>query len=164
MSPTPSDQYRPYLKVFIIWHPGMDRPSANGKTNSGRLLAERLYRHFCRDPQTPVSTALGIPVHLLTSADKGHTPTPVNLVSALHSVVVFLVNPSMALDESWKQFVADVAQRALPESGHLVLPVFLRGTGGELGLSGLQGIRISTDSQEEEVPDHDDARDVQLIE
>lgn len=42
MAAAPHRNYRPYLKVYVIWYPGLDRASITGKANSGKLLAERL--------------------------------------------------------------------------------------------------------------------------
>ena len=91
--------YRPFLNIYIVWHPDF---SEAGLT--GQAVAERLYREFCRDPDKPMSTAIGIPIYFRTSAAGGVPPLAIDFDHAEYNVVVFLVDSSMVLDASYQTF------------------------------------------------------------
>ena len=82
-----------YLNIYIVWHPDF---SEGGLT--GQAVAEKLYREFCRDPDKPMSTAIGIPIYFRTSAVGGVSPLAIDFDRAQYNVVVFLVDSSMVLD------------------------------------------------------------------
>jgi hypothetical protein len=82
------ENFRQFLNVFVVWHPKFGE---NGQ--GGRVLAEMLYRNFCRDPERPMSPAVGVPIYFRTSAERGIAPAPIDLGDAFHNVVVVLGRP-----------------------------------------------------------------------
>jgi hypothetical protein len=64
--------YKPYLNLYIIWHPDF-----RGDGKKALAIAEKLYREFCRDPEKPMSPALGIPLYFRTSQKESNAPVPV---------------------------------------------------------------------------------------
>ena len=95
--------YRPYLNIYIVWHPDF---SEGGLT--GQAVAEKLYREFCRDPDKPMSTAIGIPIYFRTSAVGGVSPLAIDFDRAQYNVVVFLVDSSMVLDVSYETYAETI--------------------------------------------------------
>ncbi len=139
--------YKPFLNVHVVWHPGLQGPEV-----AGRTVAERLYREFCRDPERPMSPAVGVPVYFHTSPRKGLTPPPIELHRAHHSVAVFLVNPSMVVDRGWQDYARELGGKASASGGrHLLLPVSLFKEGGTLDVGPTQGIRLDAGRQGWEV-------------
>jgi hypothetical protein len=90
---TSNSGYTPFFNVFVVWHPDFGNDGAIGKA-----VAEMLYREFCRDPERPMSPAVGVRIYFRTSPRAGVAPPPIDLSAAHYNVVVFLVDSSMVLD------------------------------------------------------------------
>jgi hypothetical protein len=132
--------YKPFLNVYIVWHPGFSRAEV-----SGMAIAESLYREFCRDPDRPMSPAIGVPIYFRTSRAEGLPPTPVNLEEAQHNVVAFLVDSSMVLDEAYQKYAAQIAAAMSDGRRHRVLSFLWPDSGGTLKLGNTQQIPLSGD-------------------
>jgi hypothetical protein len=95
--------YRSFLNIYIVWHPDFWEAGL-----TGQAVAERLYREFCRDPDKPMSTAIGMPIYFRTSAAGGVPPLAIDFDRAEYNVVVFLVDSSMVLDASYQIYAETI--------------------------------------------------------
>lgn len=132
-------QYTPFLNIYVVWHPAFSRAEV-----SGVAIAETLYREFCRDPDRPMSPAIGAPVYFRTSRAEGLAPTPIDLDGAEYNVVAFLVDSSMVLDEVYQEYAAQIAAAMADSGRHRVLS-FLWPDSGSLKLGNTQQIPLSGD-------------------
>jgi hypothetical protein len=141
---TSQSVYKPFFNVFIVWHPEFGTDGATGKA-----IAEMLYREFCRDPERPMSPAVGVPIYFRTSQKAAVAPPPIDFNAAYYNVVVFLVDSSMVLDEAYQRFAQDLAQAAT--APHNRLFVFQLPQVGRLRLGNLQQIPLPQDEAERHV-------------
>lgn len=97
MATTP---YRPYLVVYVAWHP---------EYVEGQGLAKHIYTSLTRDIQNPISRGIGIPVFFRSMALAGNeAPTEITLDSAEHCAVVILVDNKMVNSEPWNKYVENL--------------------------------------------------------
>ena len=127
--------YKPFFNVFVVWHPDFGTDGA-----TGRAVAEMFYREFCRDPERPMSPAVGVPIYFRTSQHADVAPPPIDFNSAHHNVVVLLVDSSMVLDEAYRRFAQDLAQAATEPHNRLF--AFQFPGAGRLPLGNLQQITL----------------------
>jgi hypothetical protein len=127
--------YIPFFKVFIVWHPEFGEDGA-----TGRAVAEMLYREFCRDPERPMSPAVGVPIDFRTSPRAGVAPPPLDFRAAHCNVVVLVVDSSMVLDAAYQRFAQDLAQAAT-DPHHRLLAFQFPGA-GRLRLGDMQQIAL----------------------
>jgi hypothetical protein len=137
---TPSASYKQFLNLYIVWHPRFSHAGA-----SGEVLAERLYREFCRDPDHPMSPAIGVPIYFRTSSTGETAPAPVNLDDAAHNVVVFFVNSAMVLDEAYRAYAVEIAARAAGDHDHTRILAFMWPGSAPLPLGNTQQIQLPRD-------------------
>jgi hypothetical protein len=133
--------YRPFLNIYIVWHPDF---SKGGLT--GQAIAESLYREFCRDPDKPLSTAIGVPIYFRTSRSSGIAPAPIDFDSAQHNVVAFLVDSTMVLDKSYQEYAGNIGRTASDLKRHRILS-FVWPKSGNLRLGNTQQIPLTGDSK-----------------
>ncbi len=133
--------YKPFFNVFVVWHPDFGKDGA-----TGRAVAEMFYREFCRDPERPMSPAVGVPIYFRTSQHADVAPPSIDFNSAHHNVVVLLVDSSMVLDEAYRRFAQDLAQAATEPHNRLIAFQF-PGT-GRLPLRNLQQTTLPQDEAE----------------
>ena len=138
---TSQSVYKPFFNVFVVWHPDFGKDGA-----TGRAVAEMFYREFCRDPERPMSPAVGVPIYFHTSPHAGVMPSPFDLNGAHYNVVVLLVDSSMVLDEAYQRFAQDLAQAAT-EPHNRLLAFQLPGV-GRLRLGNIQQITLPQDEAE----------------
>jgi hypothetical protein len=143
---TSQSVYKPFFNVFVVWHPDFDKDGA-----TGRAAAEMLYREFCRDPERPMSPAVGVPIYFRTSRRAEVAPPPITFNRAHHNVVVFLVDSSMVVDQAYQRFAQDLAQAAT--APHNLLLAFQFPRAGKLQLGNTQQVAL---------PDEEAARNTKL--
>lgn len=131
--------YTPFLNIYVVWHPAF-----SGAEVSGVAIAETLYREFCRDPDRPMSPAIGAPVYFRTSQAEGLPPTPIDLDGAEYNVVAFLVDSSMVLDKAYQKYSAQIVAGMSDSRRNRVLS-FLWPDSGALKLGNTQQIPLSGD-------------------
>lgn len=112
-------QYRPYFRIYLIWHP---------QSLSGQHLAEYLFRYICADPEHPLLRGLGIPIHFRSAPFQPETniPKPIIYQDSLNSATFVLTDDSMVIDDSWEQYIDslwETASQLAPH--HRVYPVAL---------------------------------------
>src|SRR5436190_15183376 len=100
MAPKCGPEYKPFLNLFLVWH-----PTFIAQEQDGEAIGETLYREFCRDSDKPMSPAIGVPIYFRTSSKAGSAPQPIDTAGAHHTVVVFLTNAKMVLDPAYRQYV-----------------------------------------------------------
>ncbi|MGE0824307.1 MAG: TIR domain-containing protein [Candidatus Binatia bacterium] len=135
---TSSAIYTPYLNVFFVWHPEF--------AGTAYPHAAALYREFSRDPASPMSPAIGVPMYFFTSATAGVAPATIDLKRAHHNIVVFFVDSSMVLDDAYQSYAQDLAHVANPSTDRLLSFQFPQS--GALELGDLQQIVLSQDEGE----------------
>jgi hypothetical protein len=138
----PSISYRPFLNIHIIWHPDFSHAGEGGEA-----LAEKLYREFCRNPDRPMSPAIGVPIYFRTSPAEGSAPAPIAFNAALYNVVIFLVDSSMVLDAAYQTYADEVA-RAVSAAGAARILAFVWPKSGTLRLGNTQQIPLPADEKQ----------------
>lgn len=137
------DKYRPFLHMYVVWHPDFQAGSSNGL-----LIAEKLYREFSRDPEKPMSPALGIPTYFRTSTVQGIAPPRIDLNAAQFSVIVLLIDSSMVLDSAYQKYATELAER-IDNQRHRIL-CFTRPRSGFLNVGNIQQVVLKCNESEME--------------
>jgi hypothetical protein len=132
---TSQSVYTPFFNVFVVWHPNFGKDGATGKA-----VAEMFYREFCRDPERPMSPAVGVPIYFRTSQQADVAPPPIDFNRAHHNVVVLLVDSSMVLDQAYQRFAQDLVQATT--APHNLLLAFQFPKAGKLQLGNTQQIAL----------------------
>lgn len=130
--------HRQFLQVHILWHPDFNQRV------TGLELAEHLYREFCRDPDKPLSTAIGVPM-LFYSSPAGAVPPAIDLQRARHNIVVLFVDDEMALDPRYRAYAEELANRA-SEDRHRHLVLAFNWTSATLDLGNTQQIALNRET------------------
>jgi hypothetical protein len=138
---TSQSVYKPFFNVFVVWHPDFGTDGA-----TGRAVAEMFYREFCRDPERPMSPAVGVPIYFRTSPQADVAPPPIDFKSAHYNVVVLLVDSSMVLDEAYRRFAQNLAQAATAPHNRLL--AFQFPGAGRLPLRNIQQMTLPQDEAE----------------
>ena len=129
-----------FLNVFLVWH-----PKFQDGDRTGLSIGESLFREFSRDPDAPMSPAIGIPIYFRTSARTGQAPAPIDLAAAQHNMVVFLTNASMVLDETYRNYVETIATASGLNTR--ILSLVAPGS-GKLNVRSLQEVQLPDDPKE----------------
>lgn len=113
-----SDPTRPFLVVYIIWHPGF---------HGGAEIAEALREHFRRKLYENVTGGTGLSVIFRSEPAPGcATPLPINLDEARTTAIVVLVEPNLARDSAWVRYVRELVEHTEAAGlGSRVFPVTL---------------------------------------
>jgi hypothetical protein len=138
---TSQSVYKPFFNVFMVWHPTFGKDGATGKA-----IADMFYREFCRDPERPMSPAVGVPIYFRTSQKAKVPPPPIDFEAAYYNVVVLLVDSSMVLDEVYQRFAQDLAQATTDPHNRLLAFQFPQA--GRLRLGNMQQIPLPQDEAE----------------
>ncbi|HEV2706159.1 MAG TPA: TIR domain-containing protein [Pyrinomonadaceae bacterium] len=139
-----STSYRQFLNVHIVWHPDFSHAGEGGEA-----LAEKLYREFCRDPEHPMSPAIGVPIYFRTSSAEGIAPAPIDLSAATYNVLVFFVDSAMVLDEAYQTYAGKLAEAATA-AGNARILAFVWPQSGTLRLGNTQQISLPADETQRE--------------
>ena len=121
------DPTRPFLVVYILWHPGYP---------NGAALAEVLREHFRRKLYENVAGGTGISVLFRSTPAPGSAvPLPIDVNDAETTAVVVLAESTLATDANWRQYVQELATQAEAAGlGSRVFPVALERSGLGIGL------------------------------
>lgn len=97
-------QTRPFLAVYVVWHPGF---------TDGSRLGESLREHFRRKLYENVAGGTGLSVVFRSVAPPGSAiPLSINLDEAETTAVVVLADATLVGDQEWVGYVRDLATRA----------------------------------------------------
>ena len=133
---------RAFLNTFVVWHPDF-----SDEGTPGVEIAEALYREFSRDPDRPMSPAIGIPLYFRTSPAGGVPPPPIDTTAAEFTLLVFLTDASMVLDDAYVAYAQQLATRAANEPRTRILTcVFPKS--GRLQLGPIQQVQLPADSRQ----------------
>lgn len=92
---------RPLLALYVAWHPSFA---------AGGAVAEMLRAHFRRELFESVAGGTGLSVLFRSEAPAGApAPLPVDPDGAETTAVIVLGDPSMAADQGWIDYVADLS-------------------------------------------------------
>ncbi|WP_186185281.1 toll/interleukin-1 receptor domain-containing protein [Burkholderia gladioli] len=94
---------RPFLVVYILWHPDFEE---------GAALAEALRKHFRRELYANVAGGTGLSVVFRYEPAPGATrPLPINLDEAETTAIVVLSESSLANDAEWVEYVRELSEQ-----------------------------------------------------
>ncbi len=92
--------YKSPLSIYVVWHPSY---------KEGLKFAEFIYDSFCRDINTPLTRALGIPIFFRYEYPPGgSTPIKINVEESDKNAIVLLIEDEMFLDSNWNSYVNDL--------------------------------------------------------
>ncbi len=118
---------RPFLVVYIAWHPGFA---------AGPAIAEVLYDHFRRKLFENVAGGTGLSVLYRATPPAGQAaPLPIDFNEGETAAVVTLFDESFAADAAYMAWLKDTAERA--EASGLGTRVFPVAMDGALARSGM---------------------------
>jgi TIR domain-containing protein len=110
--------YKQPLVLYVLWHP---------KFSGGEAFANKMYRHFCSDPEKPNGRSIGIPVRFrsVQSGNGGSLPDEIPLL-AEHTAIIVLVDDELVIDREWGNYVVKIWENcAKTGSTHRLYPVAL---------------------------------------
>jgi hypothetical protein len=108
-----ADASRPFLAVYIVWHPNFD----------GAKIAESLREHFRRKLYENVAGGTGLSVIFRSAPPPtAATPLPIDLNEAETTAIVVLAESFLARDRAWIDYVHELVDRT--ESAGLRSRVF----------------------------------------
>ncbi|NKM24326.1 toll/interleukin-1 receptor domain-containing protein [Rhizobium laguerreae] len=110
------DTTRPFLVVYIVWHPNFDL---------GPKVAKALFEHFRRENYERIIGGTGISVvYRFAIADGTNGPLPIDFSSAETSAVIVLADQQFSKDPIWTSYLEEiVAQTAATGLATRLLPV-----------------------------------------
>ena len=124
-----NDSSRPFLVVYVVWHPGF---------GEGRLIAEAVREHFRRRIFENVSGGTGVSViYRFAEAEAASEPLPISLSEADTTAIVALMEPNLAGNQAWVEYVRGLVDRTEATGlGTRLFPVSIEAKAmGSLGLA-----------------------------
>lgn len=96
---------RPFLVVYVIWHPGFAE---------GAGIAKALYDHYRRELYENVAGGTGLSVVYRSTPEPGAAaPLGIDLNDAETSAFVLLVDKHLAGDDAWVAYARDLMDRPM---------------------------------------------------
>lgn len=97
------DLTRPFLVLYVLWHPAYA---------AGAQLAQTIFEHYRRELYSNVAGGAGISVIYRSASVPGSgVPLPVALDEAEATAVVALLDENLASDPTWTAYVREVASQ-----------------------------------------------------
>lgn len=98
-----SDSTRPFLVLYVIWHPGFV---------GGAEIAEELRKHFRRKLYENVAGGTGLSVIFRSApTPASNVPLPIDLDEAETTAVVVLTEQTLVGDAAWVDYVRELVAR-----------------------------------------------------
>lgn len=98
-----SDPTRPFLAVYVVWHPTFAE---------GSDIAEALRRHFRRELYENVAGGTGLSVlYRSTAAPESPTPIPIDLNESSTTAIIVLADAKLAADAAWVGYVKELTEQ-----------------------------------------------------
>lgn len=95
------DSARPFLVVYIVWHPNFDL---------GPKVAKALFEHFRRENYERITGGTGISVvYRFAIADRTDKPLPIDFSTAETSAVIVLGDLNFSSDPIWTSYLGEIA-------------------------------------------------------
>lgn len=129
-----SDPTRPFLVIYVIWHPDF---------TEGNAIADSLREHFRRRLYENVAGGTGLSViYRFAAAPGAAAPLPIDLDDAETTAIVVLADHKLVADQAWTGYIRELVERTDTAGlGSRVFPVAIdAGVLGGLGV-GEQALR-----------------------
>ena len=112
---------RPFLAIYVIWHPGF---------GDGSRIAHLLYDHFRREIFSNVAGGTGLSVSFRFEPPPGGSePADVDFDRAETNAVVALADDNLAGDSSWRSYLDRISSECDRRGfGHRLFPVTFSNT------------------------------------
>lgn len=99
-----SDTTRPFLVVYVAWHPDFDQ---------GAVIAEAIRGHFRRELYENIAGGTGLSVIFRSLPPPGSVvPLDIDLEEAHATAIVVLADNELATDAQWVAYARSLAERA----------------------------------------------------
>jgi len=109
--------YKSPLTIYVVWHP---------RNELGLAFGEAVYKAFCRDVESPLMRALGIPVQFRFTAHDGKSiPIPIAYEESDHNAVVLLADDELFEDDNWQPYINGLLDSQKTDSNVRLFPVAL---------------------------------------
>jgi hypothetical protein len=110
------EYYKSPLTMYVVWHPAF---------KLGIRYAEALYNTFCRDVNSPLSRALGIPILFrFQREDGGSVPLDIDTTLSDRNAIILLIDDEMFSDGNWYSYIQKLLDKENLKSTRL-FPVAL---------------------------------------
>jgi hypothetical protein len=125
---------RPFLAIYIAWHPSFDR---------GAAMAHALFQHYRRDLYQNVAGGSGLPVlYRFKSIEESELPLDIDFEDAECTAVILLVEENWTSRPEWVDWARRLSDRADAAGLRtLIFPVAIDRSGIERGVIPEQAIR-----------------------
>jgi hypothetical protein len=118
--------YKSPLTIYVVWHPG---------NPDGLRYAEAVYHTFCRDVDSPLGRAIGIPVYFRYAPPGGNAgeapaaglsglPADIDTGESERTAILLLVDDALYDDDNWKPYICSLLDKEGDGSAR-VFPVAL---------------------------------------
>ena len=95
-----TDQTKPFLVVYIVWHPGFDY---------GATIAQELRNHFCRKLTENIAGGIGLSViYRSTTLPDSASPRQISLDEAETTAIIVLADLTLATDNAWTEYIREL--------------------------------------------------------
>src|ERR1700761_5799829 len=116
MTATDYAYYKSPLTIYVVWHPGNPK---------GLFYGEALYNAFCRDTNSPLIRALGIPVLFrYQPIDDSGLPLAIPAEESDQNAIILMVDEYMFEDARWSVYIQTLLAQTQAEHTRL-FPVAL---------------------------------------
>ena len=119
---------RPFLVVYVAWHPAFDE---------GRMIAKKLYDHFRRELYENVAGGTGLSVIYRNTSDPATlAPSHIDLAEGETAAIVVLFDENFAADAAYVAWARDLLERTDAAGlGARVFPVAIDGALTRVGMA-----------------------------
>ncbi|KVT68764.1 toll/interleukin-1 receptor domain-containing protein [Burkholderia ubonensis] len=116
------DIARPFLVVYVVWHPGFE---------GGAALAEVLRKHFRRELYANVAGGTGLSVIFRSESAPGAAkPLSIDLGEAETTAIVVLTDSTLVNDAEWVEYIYELSEQTNSAGlGARLFPVTIEGAG-----------------------------------
>jgi TIR domain len=102
------------LNIYVVWHPDY---------SAGQVYFRSIFNLLCRKTDQPLQRGIEIPVYPRSSCgETGNFPPPIEFREADRNFIILLVDDSMFIDKSWRNYVKNLLS---PTKNYTFLPVAL---------------------------------------
>jgi hypothetical protein len=107
--------YKSPLTIYVVWHP---------RNELGLTIGEAIYKAFCRDAESPLMRALGIPVQFrFVPGDGTATPKSISYEESDHNAVVLLADDELFEDDNWQPYISGLLASQKVDDNIRLFPV-----------------------------------------
>ncbi|WP_109316745.1 toll/interleukin-1 receptor domain-containing protein [Pseudovibrio ascidiaceicola] len=98
------NETQPLLAIYIMWH---------SEFGDGETIATSIYEHFRSSMHSLITGGIGIDVQFRFKCIKETgKPKKIDLDASATTAIITLLDPNMAKDESWIEFLKDISVKA----------------------------------------------------